>query len=222
VLARIKADEPDAKLPEWRVHDLRRTAATGMADIGVQPHIIEAVLNHISGHKGGVAGVYNRSAYGPERREALDKWAAHVAAVVGIADELDENNWSEAVRLDSAKTDLERPQSAALRRLTEKKARTAGHKITPGAKAAALEHNRPFNAAIRAEVQAGETNMTRIAERAAEKAREQEQVQASEFDEVWDKATGKPKPALKTRKACGANFSDEKKRKLVKKQLFTK
>ena len=44
-------------------HDLRRTAATRMADIGVPPHIIEAVLNHVSGHKGGVAGIYNRSVY---------------------------------------------------------------------------------------------------------------------------------------------------------------
>jgi integrase len=43
------------------LHDLRRTAATGMADIGVQPHIIEAVLNHQSGHKAGIAGIYNRS-----------------------------------------------------------------------------------------------------------------------------------------------------------------
>jgi hypothetical protein len=41
----------------WTLHDLRRTVATGMADIGIQPHIIEAVLNHISGHKAGVAGV---------------------------------------------------------------------------------------------------------------------------------------------------------------------
>src|SRR5436190_432666 len=45
------ADEMTA----WRIHDIRRTVATGMANIGVQPHIIEAVLNHISGHKAGVA-----------------------------------------------------------------------------------------------------------------------------------------------------------------------
>jgi len=57
----------DARLGEsvkpWTLHDLRRTCATGMADIGVQPHIIEAVLNHVSGHKVGVAGIYNRSSY---------------------------------------------------------------------------------------------------------------------------------------------------------------
>jgi integrase len=79
----------DAKLGDrvapWRVHDLRRTCATGMAELGVQPHIIEAVLNHVSGHKGGVAGIYNRATYDKEKREALNLWAAHVVALVGRA-----------------------------------------------------------------------------------------------------------------------------------------
>jgi integrase len=44
----------------WRVHDIRRTVATGMADIGIEPHVIEAALNHYSGHRAGVAGIYNR------------------------------------------------------------------------------------------------------------------------------------------------------------------
>jgi integrase len=48
-------------LPGWTLHDLRRSTATHMAEIGVQPHIIEAVLNHVSGHKSGVAGIYIRS-----------------------------------------------------------------------------------------------------------------------------------------------------------------
>jgi integrase len=69
-------------LLHWTPHDLRRTAATGMADLGVQPHIIEAVLNHISGHKAGVAGIYNRATYEPEKRQALALWADHVMAVV--------------------------------------------------------------------------------------------------------------------------------------------
>jgi integrase len=47
----------------WRIHDLRRTVATGMADISIEPHHIEAVLNHYSGHRAGSAGVYNRSPY---------------------------------------------------------------------------------------------------------------------------------------------------------------
>jgi integrase len=63
---------------EWDLHDLRRTAATRMADLGVQPHVIEALLNHISGHKAGVAGIYNRSTYGAEKSAALVLWAAHI------------------------------------------------------------------------------------------------------------------------------------------------
>jgi integrase len=72
-------------LPHWTPHDLRRTAATGMAELGVQPHIIEAVLNHASGHKGGIAGIYNRATYDREKREALERWAQHVLAIVGAA-----------------------------------------------------------------------------------------------------------------------------------------
>lgn len=69
----------------WTLHDLRRTAATRMADIGIQPHVIEAVLNHVSGHKAGVAGIYNRASYATEKRAALDQWASHVATVVAQA-----------------------------------------------------------------------------------------------------------------------------------------
>ena len=71
----------DRMTAPWRLHDLRRTAATRMADLGVQPHVIEAVLNHVSGHKAGVAGVYNRSSYAIEKSAALTKWAAHVMAL---------------------------------------------------------------------------------------------------------------------------------------------
>jgi integrase len=68
--------------PHWRIHDLRRTAATGMAEIGIAPHIVEACLNHISGAKAGVAGTYNRAAYAAEKRVALERWAAHVQGLV--------------------------------------------------------------------------------------------------------------------------------------------
>jgi integrase len=75
-----------AKLKEaWRLHDLRRTAATRMGDLGVQPHVIEAILNHVSGHKAGVAGVYNRSTYGAEKKAALDLWASHLMVAVAQA-----------------------------------------------------------------------------------------------------------------------------------------
>ena len=70
------------RVAEWRLHDLRRTAATRMADLGVLPHIIEAVLNHYSGHRSGVAGIYNRSPYERDKRVALDLWAAHVIDIV--------------------------------------------------------------------------------------------------------------------------------------------
>jgi integrase len=74
------------RIAPWRLHDLRRTVATRMADIGIKPHIIEAVLNHVSGHKAGVAGVYNRSAYTHEVRNALAAWADHVRQITtGVA-----------------------------------------------------------------------------------------------------------------------------------------
>jgi integrase len=67
----------------WTIHDLRRSMATHMADeLGVMPHIVEACLNHISGHKGGVAGHYNFAAYRNDKRKALDLWAAHIEAIV--------------------------------------------------------------------------------------------------------------------------------------------
>ncbi|MBR1033098.1 site-specific integrase [Bradyrhizobium liaoningense] len=70
-------------LPHWTVHDLRRSASTGMADrLGVLPHVVEAILNHVSGHRAGVAGVYNRAKYAAEMREALGRWAEHVSALL--------------------------------------------------------------------------------------------------------------------------------------------
>jgi integrase len=60
------------------LHDIRRSVATGMANIGVQPHVIEQILNHVSGHKSGIAGVYNRSSYQREVKAAMALWADHV------------------------------------------------------------------------------------------------------------------------------------------------
>jgi integrase len=77
----------DAKLSlaAWTLHDIRRSVATSMAEIGVLPHIVEAVLNHVSGHKGGVAGIYNRAQYLEEVRAALSKWSDFVAALSASA-----------------------------------------------------------------------------------------------------------------------------------------
>jgi integrase len=80
--AKIAASNDGYDMAPWVHHDLRRSVATGMAEIGIAPHIIESILNHTSGHKGGVAGIYNRAQYGPEKARALDAWAAHVLAVV--------------------------------------------------------------------------------------------------------------------------------------------
>ena len=76
------AKESGAPLPAWRVHDIRRSVATGMAALDVQPHIVECVLNHVSGFRSGVSGVYNRNPYEPEKRRALELWAIHLMALV--------------------------------------------------------------------------------------------------------------------------------------------
>jgi integrase len=75
-----KAALPPLAAP-WTIHDLRRTAATGLGNLRVGPHIIETILNHRGGHRAGVAGTYNRSAYPEEVREALERWADHVASI---------------------------------------------------------------------------------------------------------------------------------------------
>ena len=80
-----KALDAAAKLSTpWCLHDIRRTCASGMArHNGVQPHVVEAVLNHKSGQVRGVAAVYNRYSYSTEKREALDIWAQHVERCAG-------------------------------------------------------------------------------------------------------------------------------------------
>jgi integrase len=76
-------DDPDkVELVPWRFHDLRRTAASGMAGLGIPPHVVEKLLNHRSGTIKGVAAVYNRHDYGNERRQALQAWASRVAAII--------------------------------------------------------------------------------------------------------------------------------------------
>jgi integrase len=62
-------------IAEWHLHDLRRSAATQMAELGVLPHVIETTLNHVSGHKAGVAGIYNRSKMTDAVREGLQRYA---------------------------------------------------------------------------------------------------------------------------------------------------
>jgi integrase len=68
----------DAKIPEFILHDLRRTAASHMAKLGVAPHVVDRILNHSSGTISGVAAVYNRFEYEDERRSALAAWSNYV------------------------------------------------------------------------------------------------------------------------------------------------
>lgn len=75
-------DAEPMQIPAFTIHDLRRTAASGMAALRFPPHIVEAVLNHKSGTRRGVAGVYNRHDYQEEKRAALNAWARYVMQLV--------------------------------------------------------------------------------------------------------------------------------------------
>ena len=67
---------------EWRLHDLRRTMATGLQRLGVRLEVTEAVLNHISGSRAGIVGIYQRHDYAAEKRAALTAWGEHITAIV--------------------------------------------------------------------------------------------------------------------------------------------
>ena len=70
------------ELPDTNPHDLRRTVATGLKRLGVAPHVVEEVLGHVSTHRGGLVGVYDRHDYAAEKRHALDRWSDHLAGLV--------------------------------------------------------------------------------------------------------------------------------------------
>ena len=78
---RLDALLPD-DMPPWRLHDLRRTAASGMARLGVNLPIIEKVLNHSSGSFAGIVGVYQKHTFADEKRQALQNWGAFVDELV--------------------------------------------------------------------------------------------------------------------------------------------
>jgi len=85
-VAALKSSEPLTVQP-WRLHDLRRTLANGMQRLGVRFEVTEAILNHVSGSRAGVAGIYQRHDWGPEKKVALQAWADHVSALLTCADE---------------------------------------------------------------------------------------------------------------------------------------
>jgi len=66
----------------WRLHDLRRTCVSGMARLGIPPHVADKILNHQSGTISGVAAVYQRHDFLDERNDALKRWGVHVAKIM--------------------------------------------------------------------------------------------------------------------------------------------
>jgi integrase len=69
-------------IADWRIHDLRRTADTGMHVIGIAPHIVSAVLNHLTGFKTGMSRTYNKTTFPALKREAVQRWADHVDFII--------------------------------------------------------------------------------------------------------------------------------------------
>jgi len=81
---RIAAANDGQPIPPWVLHDLRRSFVTRLNDLGVEPHVIEAAINHVSGiARSGIAGTYNRSAYVEQKRDALNLWCAHISELTG-------------------------------------------------------------------------------------------------------------------------------------------
>jgi integrase len=80
--AAIAEQREGEALTDWRIHDLRRTLATGLQRLGVRFEVTEAVLNHVSGARAGVAGIYQRHDWKDEKRSALDAWGRHVAVIL--------------------------------------------------------------------------------------------------------------------------------------------
>jgi integrase len=85
-IAKERGENPENATDQgWRLHDLRRTAASGMARLGEPVETVEKVLNHTSGTFAGIVGVYQRHDFAKEKRRALEKWAAEVERIVSVA-----------------------------------------------------------------------------------------------------------------------------------------
>ncbi|MCW2387109.1 integrase [Sphingobium sp. B11D3B] len=81
-IERLLACDGGEAVPDWRLHDLRRTVATGLQRLGVRFEVTEAVLNHVGGSRAGVAGIYQRYNWKTEKKEALRDWGNYVAALL--------------------------------------------------------------------------------------------------------------------------------------------
>jgi integrase len=71
-----------AQIPPWRIHDLRRTTATGLQRLGIPLEVTESVLGHVSGSRAGIVGIYQRHSYREEKAAALEAWGDHVKSIV--------------------------------------------------------------------------------------------------------------------------------------------
>lgn len=81
-LDQLVSEATGSPLPPWRLHDLRRTLATGFQRLGVRFEVTEAILNHVGGSRAGVAGIYQRHDWKPEKRAALDLWNEYIAEIL--------------------------------------------------------------------------------------------------------------------------------------------
>lgn len=81
----IAKTRDNGALPDWRIHDLRRTLATGLQRLGTRLEVTEAIMNHVSGSRAGIVGVYQRHSWSEEKRAALDSWGAYVERLTGAA-----------------------------------------------------------------------------------------------------------------------------------------
>lgn len=86
-IAKLAIEEGVPLPAPWRVHDLRRTLATGLQRLGVRFEVTEAVLNHVSGSRGGVAGIYQRHDWADEKRAAVQAWARYVEGLLSGKDQ---------------------------------------------------------------------------------------------------------------------------------------
>ncbi|MCQ0986485.1 tyrosine-type recombinase/integrase [Jiella marina] len=83
-IGEIVEEEEASRVPPWRLHDLRRTAASGMASLGIGIAVVEKILNHTSGTFGGIVAVYQRHEFLDERRRALEAWSNFVEGLVTV------------------------------------------------------------------------------------------------------------------------------------------
>ncbi len=86
LIAKERTKNDVEPMPGWTIHDLRRTAASGMARLRIAPHVVERLLNHTEGEISGVAAVYNRYGYEDEKRQATDAWAQFLMSLLNQKD----------------------------------------------------------------------------------------------------------------------------------------